>query len=333
MAEILIEILLVIVLFRDASFLKTLNKSQLVLSAVLFFLTLLNIFSLNYPQIFFGNEIRLQGIFLLWHLLVFSLLSSRFNLEYFPKILFPVSLIFLLITAFIVEPDISGRAVGTLGEANALASSAVFFWPLAFILNFRKNLLNHSFKLGILLTALLVILLSGSRSGMLAFILQIVFLVAVKLMNLKKVVILVMFLIAISLALPFFKGGGWYENRGEIWKTAIFAGRQKILGHGFGNTEPALYQASLKLDNNLRYQAVDSSHNILLDFWVQGGIVGLGSLIILIYLSLKGLIRQFKVIEITVFLGLIVALLFNPGSVVALVAFWFVLGQGFKRYN
>lgn len=322
-AQILIEVILAIVLFRNKSILKSLNKSQLILSATLLILTLFSLFFAKNSQVFFGNEIRLQGIFLLWHLLILSLLSSKLDINKLPKMLFPVCLIFLLVTAFLVEPDINGRAIGTLGEANALASSVIFFWPFAFIVNQR-------FKLGILLTALVIILVSGSHSGMLAFVFQIVFLIAARLVSLKKAVILVSLLLLLSLTLPFIKGGNWYENRSEIWYTAFLAGGQNFLGGGFGNIEQSLYQASAKLNNNLRFQAVDSSHNFLLDFWVQGGIVGIIVIILMILLSLKGLIKNLKVLEITSFLGLVCVLLFNPASVATLVAFWFILGQGYN---
>lgn len=236
-------------------------------------------------------------------------------------------------TSFLIEPDINGRTISTLGEANALASSAVFFWPLAFFINLKGRLQDKGLKIGVLLITAIIILFSGSYSGILAFILQVIFLVFTKWIGFKKAIILVFLLTSLSLALPFIKGGGWYENRSEIWRTAFFAGRQKSLGWGFGNIEQALYQTSLKLDNNIKFQAVDSSHNFLLDFWVQGGVIGLGSIISLIFLSLKGLIKQFKVAEITILLGLSCVLLFNPASVATLVAFWFILGQGFRRYN
>lgn len=332
-AEILIELILVVMLFKNNSLLKSLNKSQVFLSATLIVLSLSSLVFIKNSQIFFGNEVRLQGIFLLWHLIIFALLSSKLNISNLPKLLFPVGLIFLFLTSFLVEPDTNGRAIGTLGEANALASSAIFFWPFAFFIKFKGRLKDKSLKIGILLVTAIIILFSGSYSGILAFILQVIFLSFTKWIDLKKAIILFFLLISLSLLLPFIRGGGWYENRSEIWRTAAFAGQQNFFGWGFGNIEQALYQASLKLNNNLRFQEVDSSHNFLLDFWVQGGIFGLGSIILLIFLSLKGLIKQLKVIEITIFLGLICVLLFNPASVATLVVFWFLLGQGFKRYN
>ncbi len=332
-AEILIETLLLITFLKKTSLLKSLNKSQLILSAVLFTLTIFNIFFLKSNQIFFGNQFRLQGIFLLWNLIALSLLSSRLNIDKFPRILFPISLGFLLLSSFLVEPDETGRAIGTLGEANALASSAIFFWPYALFFKLKNNLLNKLLKLGVLFAALAIILLSGSRSGFLAFGMQIIFLMLVKFnFGFKKALIVAALFIFISLILPFIEGGGWFENRSEIWKTAIFSGSQNmIFGKGFGNIDNALYNSSQKLNNNIRFQYIDSSHNFLLDYFVQGGIIGLGAVVLMVILSLKGLIKAKKSLEITTLLGLIFVLLFNPASVATLVAFWFLLGQGFKE--
>lgn len=329
-AEILIELLLFIFLFKKRFF-HSLNRYQLILSAILSLLTLTHLILNPSLYTFFGNEFRLQGIFLLGHLLVLSILSSKLNINKLPTVLFPISLFFLLLTSLLVGPDINGRAIGTLGEANALAASAIFFWP--FIFKFHNQKLKKiSLNLGISLTALAIILLSGSRSALLAFVVQIIFLILFRLkIGLHKSVIIIILLITLFISLPFIKGGGWFENRSEIWKTAFYSGSQSILGNGFGNIEQTLLTSSKKLNNNIRFQSVDSAHNLLLDFWVQGGIIGLSVIILMIIFSLKGLIKRFKIVEITALLGLISVLLFNPASVATLVSFWFILGQGFKE--
>lgn len=328
--EILIEILLLLLLLKNgfSGFFRSLNKNQLILSAILIILTIIHLKLSLSSHIFFGNEFRLQGIFLLWHLLVLSFLSSRLNIAEFPRILFPISLLFLLLGSILIGPDMNGRAVGTLGEANALAASAIFFFPFAFGIKGRKSILV--LRILVLLATISIILLSGSRSALVAFFIQIVFLIFNKWIGIKKAAFIAILAIFLSLMLPMIPKGGWYENRAEIWRTAFFAGWQNIFGNGFGNIEQSLNQASVKINNNIKYQAVDSSHNFLLDYWVQGGAIGLGVIISLIFLSLKKLIRNNKTYEIAMLLGLICVMLFNPVSVATLVAFWFVLGQGFK---
>lgn len=328
--EVLIELIFLTFLFSKKLSWKTFDKQFSFLLLSLAILTISNlIFSLS-AITFFGNEIRLQGIFLLWHLLILAFLSSKLNISHIPMILFPICLLFLLFTSLIVEPDINGRAIGTLGEANALAASAVFFWPLIFFINLQNKLKNNMFRIGISSVAIIIIFLSGSRSGLVAFLIQGIFLILIKFISLKKAVIFSILLILFSLVLPLIQGGGWFENRAEIWNTAIFAGSQNIFGHGFGNIEQVLTNASGILQNNIRFQSVDSSHNFLLDFWVQGGIIGVSVTLLLMILSIKGLIKRNQTIEITAFLGIICVMLFNPTSVATLVAFWFLLGQGFK---
>jgi O-antigen ligase len=138
-------------------------------------------------------------------------------------------------------------------------------------------------------------------------------------------------MILISLGLPFADKTEQMENRSLIWQTALTAGlNSPILGHGFGNIQSPLYQTAKKLNNPTQYLVVDSSHNFILDFWVQGGIVAVITLATLILLSFQGLIKHRRHLEITALLGILAALLFNPLSVVNLLAFWWLIGQGFE---
>ena len=144
-------------------------------------------------------------------------------------------------------------------------------------------------------------------------------------------VIFCMVLIAISITLPFIENVGWFENRSEIWITSFKSGlTSPFIGQGFGNIQNLIHQTAFELNNNVQYQIVDSSHNFLLDFWIQGGIVAITSIIILIGLSTQNFIKTRKFPELTAFLGIIIAMLFNPVSVVILLAFWWLIGQGFS---
>ena len=137
---------------------------------------------------------------------------------------------------------------------------------------------------------------------------------------------------ACSLFLPFVEKSGWYENRAEVWHTALVAGTlSPIFGHGFGNTQSNLHQTSLILNNNIQYQIVDSSHNLVLDFWVQGGFLGVACLVLLLWGGVGGLIKHQAKLELTAFLGIFTVMLFNPVSVVILVYFWWLISQGFDN--
>ena len=328
LAEILIELLLIFTLFRYP--LSKLKASLIRFWPLLGLLLLTTADLILYPSptSFFGNSFRLQGIFLLWHLMFFSFLSVNIGLDQKLKLIYPVSLVALFLGTLILGGNDAQRAIGTLGEPNALAACVIFIWPFAFLIPPSSK---KVYKLLIILISLAIILLSGSRSGLLAILIQLVFIALTKFkpQSLGKFTLVALILIAASLILPVKEGGGWYENRSEVWTTATSAGLQSpILGWGFGNLEYALKQASSLLGNNIRYQYVDSSHNFLLDYWVQGGVLGASLILIIITLSLKGLIKKRNRLLISAFVGVLTVMSFNPVSVVTLLAFWFLIGQG-----
>lgn len=315
LAQLLIEILIISFLFRSDK----LFKDKLFVAGLfgLFILSLIHLLFFQSPTHLFGNQFRMQGIFLLWHLLAFSLISSKIILPKLPFLGY-LPLFGLLISIPILGGNEAGRPIGTLGEPNALAAAAVFLWPFGFFGGPKK------IKFAALALGLIIILLSGSRSGLLAFALQVLFL-ATSRFSYTKALILSFVLLGLTLVLPFLEGGGWFENRSEVWKTAFHAGlRSPIIGNGFGNVEHALKGTSQKLNNNIQYQYVDSSHNFLLDFWVQGGLLGLLLITTLIYISISKMLR-FKSKQLVVFIGVLAVMSFNPVSVVTLLAFWYLL--------
>jgi len=271
---------------------------------------------------------RLQGQFLFWHLLLFSILSYNIKLDKIPKFVYHFSFIFLIISTLILGVNENNRAFGTLGEPNALSATILFIFPFIF---FKFKPLGFIS----LLTTFLLILLSGSRAGLIGLIIELLFisLIKVKFSTLQATISGIL-LIVLTLISPLIDKQGWFENRVEIWQTSFVAGLQSpFIGYGFGSIQKIIHQTSVSLNNNVQYQIVDSAHNFLLDFWIQGGIVGVISLLILIFLTFQHFIKAKKLLEITAFLGLITALLFNPVSVVNLVAFWWLIGQGFEKPN
>jgi len=134
-----------------------------------------------------------------------------------------------------------------------------------------------------------------------------------------------------SYAFPFFEHNP-YENRVEVWQSAVFAGfSNPFLGNGFGNTEIALHTAAAHLGLPIQYYYVDSSHNLFLDWWVQGGIIGLSVLLGLVYLTFKKFIKEDNIRELVLALGIVTALSFNPASIAGLVGFWWLIGQGLRK--
>lgn len=322
LAQIIIAALLLFKIFQfKKSSLKNLNP-QLIFIAVLFLLSLDTQVLFRPEGSFFGNVFRLQGQFLFWFLLLFALLSPTIKLNKIPPFIYQFSFICLFLGTVILGVNENNRSFGTLGEPNALVATALFIFPFAYF-HSGKTALRIAFLIG----AILIILLSGSRAGLIGFSLQALL---ISLINLKistaKAGLIVLILLISSLFLPFIDYQGWFENRAEIWQTAVVAGfPSPILGHGFGSIQSIIKETAVKLNNNVQYQVVDSAHNFLLDFWIQGGLVGVTSILILILLAIKQFSSK---LLMTAFLGLITTMLFNPVSVVNLLAFWWFIGQG-----
>lgn len=328
-AQVAIEILLLVFIFKKGFVaLQGLTLQGVIIFALIFALSILHLFFQEQSGIFFGNVFRLQGVYMLWHLILFAVLSSTLSYKDIPTLVPRISLILLFLSIFLFGANDSGRLVGTLGEPNALAAVAVFLLPMLFSSSKRGQ--------GIVFAVLiaLIVFLSGSRSGLLAISIESVFLLLCYKVGLplKKSILISIALLLASLFLPFTKQDltfeNRYENRAEIWKTAWAAGYEKpFLGWGFGNISLALQNTSFSLSNNLRYQFVDSAHNIFLDWWVQGGIIGIILITSLITYSSVRLLQRKQIIELTVLLGLLAILSFNPVSIVTLLQFWWLIGQ------
>lgn len=313
-----------------------LNKLQLSLYGVIFLLSIIHLTFFQTDTTFLGNQFRMQGVLLLWLLLAFSLMSSQIALVWIPRWVIGGILLIQLVLAILIDSG-SGRAVGTLGEPNALAVSALFVWPFLLFMSQnvkKKKVLQKRqfvFQLFGIVVALIIILLSGSRSGLVAFFIQIIFLILLVVkVDFKKAAIVAILMTSCSLILPAFQKNP-YENRVEIWKTALIAGYEKpILGSGFGNSEQILEIYGDKLYTGSHGYYVDSSHNLLLDVWIQGGFIGLATIILVLYFSLKSFIVRRDKLLFTLMIGVLTASLFNPLSIVSLLQLWWLIGRGFK---
>ena len=292
-------------------------------------LSLIHLLFFSTQTTLFGNIFRLQGIFPLWLLLILALTSREIKLTIIPANLPLVVLIAVAGSVILFGTNSAGRAVGFLGEPNALAATAIFLWPWIY---FQQPTTLTWKKVLACVCVIFVLILSGSRSGVIAFVIQLTLLVLMKRFTLAKSALVALGLFGLSLFLPLWERNLVFENRAEVWMTAWWAGwKNPILGNGFGNIESALRASAISLTNNLRFQYVDSSHNLLLDWWVQGGIIGVGLLLSLIFISFRKFIDHKKPLELVLILGLLTVMQFNPVSVVTLVGFWWLLGQGFKR--
>jgi len=280
--------------------------SQTVFIGILFLVSLIDLMIFKQAGGFFGNLFRLQGLLLFWHLLLIPLLTSGVSINRFKTKIIPSAFVALFLSTLILGVNQNNRAFGTLGEPNALATSALFFFPFTFFL-YKNRLL----KLAFIVATLIIITFSGSRAGFFGFIAQnIILLSTYKFkLSLSRSTIIAIIFILFTLFLPLSTSSLLFESRSQIWQTAFVAGlKSPIIGQGFGNIQKPIHKTAVKLDNPVKYQVVDSSHDFILDFWIQGGLVGVLSILILIFLTLQSFVHHKKVVELAAFLGLITAM-------------------------
>lgn len=307
-------------------------RELLVFTVLLLLLTIYHLLFLRTSLTFLGNPYRMQGIFLLWHLNLLSIFSSvlawrRLSFYWYALILFST----LIASLFLGNSDV-GRSVGTLGEPNALAAFVVFLWPFLYfapdiVKKYRKYVRSAS-----LIVSLLIIFLSGSRSGLLAYAIQIVFYLFLNVSKKLKLSLIIAFLlIGAANLLPMFENVK-YENRSVIWHTAFTAGLiHPFAGGGFGNTELLLRSVIRKENNSLIGYYVDSSHNIFLDWWVQGGIIGVGILAGIFIFTIRNFYVKKSSLGLLLFIGLFTVFSLNPLSVVSFIHLWWLIGQSFRK--
>lgn len=82
------ELFIILALFNQNFSFKSFPKSSLVLYLGLFILSLGQLIIYPNSNLFLGSAFRLQGIFLLWHLLLFSLLSSLIKINIAKRLIF-----------------------------------------------------------------------------------------------------------------------------------------------------------------------------------------------------------------------------------------------------
>jgi len=331
LAMFLVDILALFVIFtrlKKGTF--SIHPVSALFAALIFLLTIYDVFFLRTPLTLLGNQFRGQGIILLWHLILFSILSSNLPCKRLSSYWYALALAAIFISSLFLGNSNVGRSIGTLGEPNALAAFVVFLWPFLFFAPIHKY--RTYIQIPCLILSLLIIFLSGSRSGLIAFIIQAIFYLSFKFYkNLRLSLVIGLFLIGTACLLPMFEAVT-YENRFVIWQTAFTAGFiNPITGGGFGNTELLLRSVIEREHNSLIGYYVDSSHNIFLDWWVQGGLIGVGILAGLFIFAIKNFYTRKATFELILLLGLLTVFSLNPVSVVSLIHLWWLIGQSFRK--
>jgi len=279
-------------------------------------------------SILFGGVYRLQGLFFMVSLLIFTYCSAQFRIKVNPLYIV-VLLIAHTLLALGLGVNESNRAFGTLGEPNSLAAYTLFLWPFILLSTQKVTLVVKVLTAGLVL---LLLYISGSRSGLIALFSQCVFLaILYKNISHKLAFCAAVAILAISLLSPFISQT-YYENRADIWKAAVQAGYAKpVTGSGFGAIHDALSKTTAYKNTTLKARTVDSTHNIFLDWWVQGGVLGVLLLGALLYRSSSVFIAQNNTLILTIFIGILGAFLFNPMSIILHLGLWWIVGQSLAK--
>lgn len=341
-AQFLIEALIVYVVMKGKFSLKTVSRPLALVLACLFLLSLLHLILVPTEQNLFGNIFRLQGTILFWHFLVLTLIAQNIYFRLKSKYIYLGSLVAICIGSLVFGANSAGRLIGSLGEPNALGAVVVLIFPFVF-LSFKSIWIRAI----AMIWAIGVINFSESKSALIALSLELLFILLLKIFKgrylLASIICLILF--GLSLTLPILERQYFlktntdpsayrFEDRAEIWQVAFNAGlHSPVFGSGLESIQGKIHTTAQKLNVNAQYQVIDSSHNLLLDFWVWGGIVGLILILILIILTFKNLIQKRMLIEATIFIGLLTVLSFNPTTVPVLASFWWVIGRSFAKLD
>jgi putative inorganic carbon (HCO3(-)) transporter len=292
-----------------------------------------NLQGVNPYKSFWSNYERMEGYITILHLTVlFILLQSLFKTKRDWMILlnlFVLCGVLVCIYAIInpipmkisgfTEPY-KGRLYGSLGNPPFLASYLILIVFLVFIIicNIKKPLLKPIYILIIVLN-LIVIYLTVSRGVSVAIFGGIIFfLIAWSYLSKgdlkKKIAIIFLFVVIFSVLLTFILGDiGFISNskiyqrfasipsdpsvksRLETWKIAWNGFKKRpILGWGQENFIGVYIVNKLPLTSKA-YMFTDRAHNIIIDWIISTGVLGLFSLFILFFISISTLKRKFRV--------------------------------------
>lgn len=272
--------------------------------------------------------------------MLITLIAQNIYFKLKDKYIYLSSFLALFAGALIFGNNSAGRWIGTLGEPNALAAVLVLIFPFVF-LNFKSVWVRAIGVIG----AIGVLNFTESKSALIALCIELIFLAVLKISRGKYGLSLgiSVVLIILSLYLPIAERSYFlstntnplnfrFEDRAQIWNAAFIAGSENpILGSGIESIQDRIHETAVELKFDSQYQVIDSAHNIFLDYWIWGGTVGLGLLGGLGMLGMKNMARKKMRLELTVFLGLLTVLSFNPLTVTVLAAFWFILGRSFAK--
>lgn len=322
-AAIVAQCLAFLLLIQKSNFeLSLLSKLILVFVAISFFSDILGLD----PKIsLLGSPFRHQGFLLLFAGFIFYLASTRIkNSKSFENSLMISSFLLCLITFFQFIwllthhsiPTYNGRVVATLGNPDFLGAYIAMILPFILFANFKQSFVKPLLSFIMILS----ILITQSRSALLAAGFVLIAFVFSKLQAKKAKIIFSSIILLIVLILVANKNflstrTSIWDTRGLIWSHGVKAVIDKpLLGVGQENFELVFPKA-------LNFK-VDNAHNIFLEIGVSSGIIGLILFALIVLTAIKQADLKIK-LAIAAFL---ITAFFNPSFVSSIILFWILIG-------
>ena len=328
-----------VVLFREVSIKNLRIRLNRIDTLVIIFLVILfasDIFGVSVKNSFLGSSYRLQGfltylIFGYGYMIV-RILSMQAKIKIYNVLFVQLALLSILLIAQYFLVSTLGESIslfqnryhGTFGNPNFAGGYMAMLF--AYILFAKGN--THKvywFKPLVILLCGIAIILTDSRSAILAVVISIVlyyFNIIKKIQGWIRIAFVIA-ICAISFSFIFLtidqslleKRSSEWENRSIIWKEGMqLFSKRPILGYGQENVQ-IIFPANLHF-------SVDNMHNIFLEYALSSGIVGL---VLFVILSLLSFIKSDRARKM-LFLSFFVTAFFNPLSIAQIFLFWVFLG-------
>jgi hypothetical protein len=242
-------------------------------------------FAVNGAQkhIWWGQYYRYQGIFLNCLLVFFAFIMSQIHYGIKESNLLRFSIILgnSLLAALVVIQGIlykifhlqiynyNGRIAGFMGNPNFTGGLLAICYSFVFMGIKNKYLKMLNFFL--FFTALI---LTGSRSALIAFLTVSFLLFKISIKTYWKLVFTAL-IISTSFIMTY-RDSSPIDNRWQIWQKSIKAVSQKpLFGWGTDNFYEAFYSTLNDSDFNLKNMRVDKAHNEILEITTANGFMGL----------------------------------------------------------
>ncbi len=271
-------------------------------------LRLIEIFIISYLGIIsIYNLIRLKGIDQTIDLF-FKIIVSQF-----------IFVIYLIIFFFIVKKDLvyvitesrGARLGASFIQPNTLALGCVcFFISLNYIIQKNKIIIKYVW---LMILSITLLLLTGSSSGVLVFILALFFIIYNRITPLKKIFVrsFVLIFVVLGIFILDFSYFNNYISSHGTWETRLIIYRYAIIGvidnslTGVGPFLGIKEYLELHVSNEFSYFTAKHTHNLFLDlFLTQGILIGFPMFIILIKILFKSLLFQFSKMKSKSFVSL-----------------------------